>query len=199
MRLADPSKMERGPRRFVAYWLRDLAADFDRRGWLAFLPLTFGVCVAVGVAVALRADADLWANMQNAIAFYAAGLAVNAILLAVCWAGFARIFESLGDPQFGSWMRQRGLDGLFGFYVDFIQLTQMAAVAAMGTGLLLSLLEAVPGSVQRGALGVAVCCSLYAARWTAGCVRVMQDLSDHRATYKEAEERVTSLRQSTGA
>lgn len=194
MRLADPSQMERGPRRFVAYWLRDLALDFDRRGWPAFIPLTFLSSALIGTTVAIFAKDALWHELQNAIAFYAAGLAVNAILLAVCWAGFARIFESLGDPEFGPWMKQRGFTGLYGFYVDFIQLTQMAAVAAMGCGLLLSMLDQIPNLAQRLALGVAVACSIYAARWTAGCVQVMQDISDHRATFKESMATVASLK-----
>jgi hypothetical protein len=119
---------------------------------------------------------------------------VNAILLAVSWAGFARIFETLGDPEFGKWMRQTGLDGYYGFYVDFIQSVQMIAVGTMALGLAVCLTD-LNAIYQRIALGLAVGTSLYAGRWATGCIRIMQELSDHRATFRENSQNVQPFTQ----
>lgn len=193
MKLADPSEMRRGPRRFVAYLIRDIAQGFDKRGFLALVPVALIVSVGCGVLVARFASPTFWDEMQNVIAFYAAGLAVNAILLAVCWASFARIFETLSDPDFGAWMRLRKLDGYYGWYVDFIHAAQMLAVALMAVGLGASLVSSLPPIVDRVMLGAAIATSVYAARWAAGCVRIMQDLADYRVKFREASPNVATL------
>lgn len=192
MKLEDPSVLPRGMRRFIAYWLRDLAADFDKRGLWALLPTTALLCAGVGVLVAWFADPKFWADLQNAVAFYAAVLAVNAIFLAVCWAAFSRMMDTVGDPEFGGWLRQQRMDGLYGFYIDFIQLVQTLAVASAAGGLLVSIINPLEWAA-RLALGGTVASSLYAGRWAQGCVRLMQELADHRATYREHLTNVAQL------
>lgn len=184
MRLEDPSTLPRGARRFIAYWLRDLASGFDSRGARALIPTTLLICSSFGALAAWFVNPDFWKVMQNAIAFYAAVLAVNAILLAVCWAAFSRMMDTVGDPEFGSWLRQHGMDGLYGFYIDFIQLVQVLAVGASALGLFISVISPLDWAA-RGALGVTVATSLYAGRWAQGCVRIMQELADHRATFRD--------------
>jgi hypothetical protein len=149
------------------------------------VPLASLTCGLIGALVACFANSELWKDIQNAIAFYAAGLAINAIILAVCWASFARIFDTLGEPEFGGWMRATGMEGYYQFYVDYIQLTQMIAVAAMAGGLITSLLVGVPDWLNRSLFGFAIASSLYAGRWATGCVRVMQELAGHRNTFAE--------------
>ena len=199
MKLRDPSLLPNGPKRFVSYWLRDVVAGFDARGWISLIPLHFLACAAVGVFVGRFADPKLWTEMANGIAFYAAGLAVNAILLAVCWACFARIFETLGDPAFGAWMKHRQLDAYYGFYVDFIQLTQMAAMATMGVGLLAVLLSNFPIWLDRVCLGAAITLSAYAGYWTSGGVRVMRELADLRSQFLDTPGSVQNLHGSKAA
>lgn len=130
--------------------------------------------------------------MQNAIAFYAAVLAVNAILLAVCWAAFSRMMDTIGDPDFGAWMRQHKMDGYYGFYIDYIQLVQALAVAAAACGLIISIISPLEWAA-RAALGATVAASLYAGWWAQGCVRVMQELADSRATYREQAANVETI------
>lgn len=184
MKLLDPDTLPRGPRRFLAYYIRDIAHGHDKRGAWSLIPIKFGVCAAVGAVVGRWANDEIWTNQGDAIAFYGAGLAVSAILLAVCWAAFGKIFETLADPEFGAWLSEKKLSGYYGFYIDFIQLSQMIGVAGMGAGLILALISDLPTIVQRITLGGAVTLSLYAATWTTGCVRVMQELSDHRSSFR---------------
>lgn len=184
MRFEDPSTLPRGARRFIAYWLRDLTSDFDKRGLQALVPTTFLICAVIGALVAWFVSPDFWTQMQNAVAFYAAVLAVNAILLAVCWAAFARMMDTIGDPEFGAWLRQRRMDGYYGFYIDFVQMVQAVAVGASAVGLLISIVNPLELAAKI-ALGFTVGASLYAGRWAQGCVRVMQELADNRATYRD--------------
>ncbi len=197
MRLKDPSTLPRGGKRFVAYWLRDLASDFDRRGLWAFIPLSFLICFGLGASVAYFVSPQFWLVLQNAVAFYAAVLAVNAILLAVCWASFSRMMDTVGDPEFGAWLRQHRMDGLYGFYIDYIQLVQTLAVAASATGLLISIINPLEWAAKL-ALAVTIGCSLYAGRWAQGCVRIMQELADHRATYRDHANNVAPLNSRQG-
>jgi hypothetical protein len=179
----------------VAYWLRDIAVGFDKRGFGSLIPAKFIVCVAIGVAVALFANKELWVKFEDAIAFYAGGIAVNAILLAVCWAGFGRIFEIIGDPEFGRWLRHHQLDGYYGFYIDFIQLTQMAAVVGMGCGLISAIVSGLPIQAERAILGISITMSIYAAWWASDCVRLMQELGDNRITFAESLKNVRQMPQ----
>lgn len=193
MRLKDPSELPRGAERFVAYLLHDIVMGFQKRKWKALLPLAFASSVVLGGLVAKFADGALWNPISNAIAFYAAALAVNAILLAVCWAAFSKILETLSDPDFGAWMRHTKMAQYYAFYVDYIHLTQMVAVAAMGAGLFTSLVGGLPYHLDRIILGMAVSASIYAAWWATGCVRVMQDLGDYRVKFRELDGKVTVL------
>lgn len=185
--------MPKGARRFVTYLLVDFASGFHKRGWLALIPLTTIASVAGGTLIACYASPELWEDMANVIALYAAGLAVNAILLAVCWAAFSRIMDILSDEEFGAYMRHIKMAQYYGFYVDFIHLAQMLAVAAMAIGLFTSLVGGLRFDFDRIILGSAVGFSVFAARWATGCVEIMQQLSDYRVTFRQLDAQVTTL------
>lgn len=185
--------MPKGTRRFVTYLLVDFTAGFHKRGWLALIPLTTIASVGAGTLIACYASPKLWEDMANVIALYAAGLAVNAILLAVCWAAFSRIMDILSDDEFGAYMRHIKMAQYYGFYVDFIHIAQMLAVAAMAAGLFSSLVGGLRFDLDRIILGLAVGFSVFAARWAAGCVEIMQQLSDYRVTFRQLDAQVTSL------
>lgn len=197
MRLKDPSELPRGPERFVAYLLHDLVAGFQKRKWKALFPVALITSAAIGVAVAKFASEAVWSQTSNAIAFYAAGLAVNAILLAVCWAAFSKILDTLADPDFGAWMRHTKVAQYYAFYVDYIHLAQMAAVTSMAAGLFSTLAGGLPYHLDRIILGIAVATSVYAARWATGCVRVMQDLGDYRIKFREIDSKFSMLPKSS--
>ena len=192
MNLEDPSRLPRGPRRFIAYWIRDLASGFDSRGFLSLIPFTFAVCVAAGLSVGLLARKEFFLDAQTVTGFYTAILALNAILLAVCWSCFSRLLDILGDPEFGSWMRLHKLDGYYGFYIDYVQLTQMLAVGFAVSGLVVTIIQT-PDWVHRSVLGGTITASAYATRWAVGCVRLMQEVSDHRATFRDRRQNVSTL------
>ncbi len=195
MRLKDPAEYPAGPRRFVAYWLQDVIIGFQKRGFLSFIPFRLLVCSAIGLAVARYIPSSNLAKPEIMIVAYAALLTLNAILLAVCWAAFAKIYETMGEERFGGWLRRNGLAGYYGWYVNFINVVQMLAVGATATALILSLMEGFVEIVPRSALGMSVGLSVLASSWAMGCVRLMQDLSDHRATFAamDADGRVADM------
>lgn len=185
--------MPKGARRFVTYLLVDFAAGFHKRGWPALIPLTVIASVGAGTLIAYNASPKLWHDMANAIALYAAGLAVNAILLAICWAAFSRIMDILADEEFGAYMRHIKMAQYYTFYVDFIHLAQMLAVGAMAVGLFSSLVGGLMFGLDRIILGLAIGFSVFAARWATGCVEIMQQLSDYRVKFRQLDAQVTSL------
>lgn len=195
MRLKDPSDYPAGASRFVAYWLHDVVVGFQKRGFTSLIPWRPLVSGAVGFAAARYIAVENLAKPEVMIAAYAAMLTINAILLAVCWSAFAKIFETMGEERFGSWLRRNGLAGYYGWYVDFIHAVQMLAVVAAATSLIVSLMGGLPEIVPRLALGLAVGLSVLASWWAMGCVRLMRDLSDHRATFAamDADGRVKDM------
>jgi len=178
----DPTKTRRGAKRFVEYFLLDLAQSLNRRGLLALVPWKFIICAAVGAAVGVYVEPTIFTDRGVAVAVFSALLTFNAILFAVCWGAFGRIYDILREDGFGDWLREKRMTGYYEFYVEFIQLTQMLASVAAGVGLALVVVQ-VPTAVMAGALGVAVACAAYAVWWTTGCVHVMQDLFEQRGKW----------------
>ena len=195
MRLKVPSEYPAGPSRFVAYWLQDMVVGFQKRGFKSLIPWRLLISGAIGFAAARYIPATNLAKPEVMIAAYAAMLTLNAILLAVCWSAFAKIFETMGEERFGSWLRRNGLAGYYGWYVDFIHAVQMLAVGVAAASLVVSLMDGFLEIVPRSALGVTVGLSVLAGWWAMGCVHLMRDLSDHRATFAamDADGRVKDM------
>jgi hypothetical protein len=125
---------------------------------------------------------------------YAGFLTLNAILLAICWGGFGRIYEVLGDREFGPWLRRRKVDAYYNFYIEYIRFTQMIAVFLVASMLIGCVLDGVPELWLRVGLAAVVASSTYAAWWASGCVRIMQELTEYRAVFLERRDDVHPLR-----
>ncbi|MCR5878413.1 hypothetical protein [Phenylobacterium sp. J367] len=198
MKLAEPSTLPRGARRFVAYWLQDTAYRFHKHGFRTLIPVRTIVCVAIGAAVGMHANKVTLADTQTMVAVYAAVFTVNAILLAICWGAFSKMFDILSDQDFGAWLRRRRMDGYYSFYIEFIQLMQMLAVATAAVALILSLLAGIPEWALHAALAAVATTSSYAAWWASGCVHIMQDLGDSRSAYLDRRDEVHEMRPQQG-
>lgn len=195
MKLEDPSELPAGPRRFVAYFLQSTIYRFQKRGFYTLLPLRVAGCAALGWYVGSHTNSATLGEADVILVVYAAALTFNAILLAICWAAFAKIFDVMSENDFGTYLHRTKMDGHYGIYVEYIHLVQMIALAAVAGSIVLFVVPA-PAWLSRWALGVSVGFSLYAAIWASGSVRIMRDLSDLRTTFAELQkkENVTDLR-----
>src|SRR5271154_1580705 len=104
IRTPDPTKMKRGPKRFLVYFVGDVLQGVGHRGPLALIPWRAGACAAGGVVIGLRAQL---VSSDSGIMLYGALLTFSAILFAVCWGGFGRIYDILGERGFGDWLREK--------------------------------------------------------------------------------------------
>lgn len=193
MKLQDPSSLPRGARRFVAYWLQDIAFSFEKRGFGSLIPIRLLICAGIATAITYKVDPKFLNDRASCIALYAAILTLNAILLAICWGAFAKIFDAMSDPKFGKWLRRRNMDGYYGFYIEFIQLTQMLALSIATFSLAFSIMEYIPTIVSKTLLGMTFGSTLYAGIWSSGGVRVMQDLSDYRSKFLDSPDDISDI------
>lgn len=193
MIIQDPSKLPRGARRFLTYLLQDTAYGVAKRGLLSLLPIRMIACAAIGTFASAKLSEKFIADLSIPVAFYAAILTLNAILMAVCWGAFAKIFDATTDPKFGQWMRLRKLDSYYEFYTDYIHLSQMIATATAAIALTASILSDIPYVITASLFGFTVGSTAYAAWWSFGGVRIMQDISEQRAKYLANPDDVQSM------
>lgn len=183
MIIQDPSTLPRGARRFLTYLLQDTAYGIAKRGLRSLVPLRMIACGVIGTFASAKLGGKFASDASIPVAFYAAVLTLNAILMAVCWGAFAKIFDATTDPKFGQWMRLRKMDSYYEFYTDYIHLTQMIATTTAAAALVTSVLSNIPYVVTASLFGFTVGSTAYAAWWSFGGVRIMQDISEQRAKY----------------
>lgn len=177
-------------------FLDDLKDDLKSNGALALVPtwvLAFGT---ISFGVAWTIPDTFWNSATDAIsarlALYAAVLTLNGLLLALSWNSFSKIYESACAPGFSGYLREKGLLNTYFFFVDFIHLAQIVALAVSGAGLILSLYPQdtwTPLWLHRAAFAATITTCLYALRYAVGSVKLMQDLVLARLTYDDHSAR----------
>lgn len=177
---------------FLELWLDDLKDDIKRDGARKLVPwwlLAFS-CIAAGVAGTLPdrfwQDGPDFASAR--LALYAALLTLNGLLLALSWNSFSKIYESASAPGFSQYLRDKGMLNTYFFFVDFIHLTQIAALVVSGAGLILGLYAAgewTPIWLHRMVFAATLATCLYALRYAVGSVTLMQDLVMARIAYED--------------
>ena len=130
-------------------------------------------------------DDHFWKKPEISAVFFTATITINGLLLALSWGSFAKIYELASEPQLAAYLRKRNLLRTYIFHVDFIHLTQVAAVAWSGFALVLSVADQLPNTIggavvllllQKISLAGVVASTIYALRYAVGAVRIMQDL-----------------------
>lgn len=180
--MADPLGR---PGFFVAL-LDDLRDDVRRYGPKKLIPTLAVACAIVGMLAALATPEDhFWNKAEISVAFFAAQVTINGLLLGLSWGSFAKIYEIASRPEMAAFLRKHNLLNTYIFHVDFIHIAQVAALCLSGMALFLSVLDRLPSflsdyvsllSVQRTVMALSVASSLYALRYALGAVRLMQDL-----------------------
>lgn len=183
MNIQDPQNLPRGARRFLTYLLQDTAYGIAKRGVLSLIPLRMIICGLIGTLASAKLGEKFTNEPSISVAFYAAVLTLNAILMAVCWGAFAKIFDSITDPKFGQWMRLRKIDSYYEFYIDYIHLAQMIATITAATALTVSVLSGIPYFITALLFGFTIGSTGYAGWWSFGGVRIMQEISEQRAKF----------------
>lgn len=169
------------------------AGEIKQYGKRAAVPFWLLAFALVGGFVAWAVPARFFGDNPDftggRIALFAAVLTFNALMLALCWSSFAKIFEALQAPGFGAYVRQKNMLEMYEFYVDFIHYLQVIAAAVALVGLFIAIWAASDfppwlGYLGRISIAMTIASSLYAMRYAVGSVRLMRDLVRLRLDYE---------------
>jgi hypothetical protein len=164
--------------RFLSLWLEELRGDLDERGIRALVPWWLLCFSGLSIVLAWQIPVGFFqtAHWDISTAVYAGALAFNGLLLALSWQAFARIQASMCAPGFSSFLKRRKLIGGYLFWIDYVQLSQVAAVCASATGLITILLSTVSLHGDRVIFGLVVGLSVYAVKNALDAMKLMHDL-----------------------
>jgi len=181
-------KIEERPR-FLSLLLEELRNDVETRGIIALAPLWLVGFVAVAAWVSGRVPDAFFADAHWDIstAVYAGALAFNGLLLALSWQAFARIQASICSPGFSSFLRRKKLTAGYLFWIDYVQLTQMAAACVSAVGLVSILLDVSWVYFDRVVFALTFGLSFYAVKNAMDAMRLMHDLVWSHAEYDQMQ------------
>lgn len=170
---------------FFECWLDDIKLEYRKHGWHGVPPWWLIILVGGGAAGAFLVPAEFWSRdkWDVSTAVYGAILTFNALVLAVSWGAFSKIFESACAPGFSAYLRERGLLVFYIYYIDYVHLAQLVAVAASAVGLLSVVIDLLPEMWERVLFGAVVGLSAYAMKQAAGTVTAMHDIVWYRSIY----------------
>jgi hypothetical protein len=177
---------ERHP--FLQAWLQEISESLNE-GWYRVVPWWLLIFVAVGGAVAYFMPEDFWLkHRDNGTVFYGAILTMNGIILALSWGAFAKIYETIGAPNFSTFLQQSGVLERFLFFVSHVHFTQLVALIASAAGLIVTQFESIDTLWQRVALAATIALGAYAVKTAGGSVTVMHMLIRYRADFDADRE-----------
>lgn len=167
-------------------FLDEVKTDWQQGGlwrvlpWILFLSCAAGVSCAWFLPSSVITDAT-----RNAMTpLYAGTLAFNAITLALTWSAIGRVYETLADAQFSRFLRAADTLNTYLFYISLLHVIQVVAAIVSFAALIGSILPI--GVIASKALfGCVIASTLYAVRWAAGSVTIVQDIAYHRASFSE--------------
>jgi hypothetical protein len=168
---------------FLKAWFKDRQESLDD-GWYRILPFWIGCFLAIGFAAAYCLPERFWTlGRDNATVLYAAILTMNGIILALSWSAFAKIYETIGAPNFSSFLQEHGVLEKFLFYVSYVHASQLVALGVSGIALIMVQFDDIPLVWQRFALGATIGLGTYAIKQAAGSVTVMHQLIQYRSIF----------------
>lgn len=172
---------------FIYAWLTDIRDDYSRGGIIKLVPWQVAICCAIGAAASYFLPKNgFWDKPEIPVAFFAAAITINGLLLALAWSSFSKTYEIASSPGFSGYLREKNLLNNYIFIVDYIHFTQITALLTSATGLVGSIIwEALPRAALPVLFGATIATSIYAVRYALGAVRVMQDLVWNRSTYDQ--------------
>lgn len=170
-------------------FLDEVKADWQGGGLSRVVPWLLLLACAAGYAGGRFMPTDLTGsdNWDVTTALYAGVLAFNAITLALTWSAIGKVYETLADPSFSRFLRAGDALNSYLFYISLLHVVQMIAALVSFAALVCSILP-VGALAARILFGLVIASTLYALRWAAGSVTIVQDVAYHHASFSELSE-----------
>jgi len=174
------------PKFLTSYWAA-IGENIEARGWIAVVPAWLIIGAILGAAAAyfispLFWKLDFW---DVSVVVYIGILTVNGLILTLSWNAFSRIYESICQPVFCSYLLARNLLNGYIFYMGYIHLTQLLAIAMSSSGLILILCDIPNKLYSQIVFAAMIATTFYAIKTAANAVTVMHDLVWQKAIFDD--------------
>ncbi len=172
---------------FLTAYFEALAASARKRGLMAIFPYRLLVCAAVGGAVAYALPIEFWSDdrWDTSTAVFAGLLTFNALIIAVTWSAFSKVFEIITSGQFGAYLKSCNLLHRYLVSIGYINIAQGAAALASAAALLLVPMTFSHPLADRIVAGICVGLTAYALLQATEANRLMADLVWNKAIFDE--------------
>ena len=135
---------------------------------------------------------------DGVIALYVGILVLNGLILALSWSAFSRIFESISDGEFCSYLMEGNLLNGYIFYVEYLNLTQIISLICTSVAILSFITSILSENADRVFFGIMITVSAYSIRTGYSAITVMNDLIWQKGIFdshtKETRKKVVSIR-----
>lgn len=154
-----------------------LKSGAESRGFLAYVPFVFGMCLVVGFVSAEFIPGEFWsdARWDVSTAVFAGLLAFNGLLMSLGWFAFSKIYEILANDRLGQMLTRNGLLDVHLAFIDISHAVLICASALSVAGLV-SVLVGAPVPVDRILLGSCLGFTLYGLARAFSATKMMNDL-----------------------
>jgi hypothetical protein len=175
--------------RFLAAYFEALTESVKIRGVLAVIPYKLLLCSALGAAVGYCLPADFFSDARWDIstAVFAGLLTFNALIIAISWSAFSKVFEIIAAGNFGAYLKAHNLLHRYLVLIGFMNVAQIAAALISAAALLLVTMDLGHAIFDRAVAALSVASTIYSLSQALSATRMMADLVWHKATFDQMQ------------
>jgi hypothetical protein len=171
--------------RFLAGFFEALAASAHVRGAWAIVPYKLLACLAAGLGAAYYLPIEFFSDdkWEVSAAVFGGLLTFNALIIAVSWSAFSKVFEIIASNSFGAYLKARGLLHRYLIMIDFMNIVQIGAALISAAALLLVIVNLGVTFLDRGVAALCIASTMYSLSQAWSATQMMADLIWHKATF----------------
>ncbi|MBR0551794.1 hypothetical protein [Stakelama marina] len=173
-----------------------LQISAKKRGYRAFIPVRMILTLAVGIGVSRFVPDTAWRsdNLGAMATLYGGILAFNALLLAVGWNAFSRIYDAISEEEFSEFLKRYNMFDLHIMFISLVHIT-LASAAIMSFAGLISLLLPIGAEISKWILAIILFLSVYSLTEAMRATTMMNDLVWDKAHATKGSGNVHNLNQ----
>lgn len=162
---------------FAATFAKALSIAAKKRGWRAYLPARLSLCFGVAFIPAYLVPTSFWSDAKWDIstAVYGSVLAFNALLLAIGWGAFSKIYEIIGSRRFGDFLGRHDMLDIHILFVGMVHAALAVSALASLAGLITLTID-FPVAADRIIFGTMIALSINSTAEAMRASDMMHDL-----------------------
>ena len=173
--------------KFLPSFFDALRVTAEKEGLRSVFPTGILVSLVVGGATAYFIPLEFWNNARWDVSttVYSGLLTFNGLIMALSWSAFSRIYEIIGSPKFGTYLRSKKLLNHYIVYVGFVHAAQILAIILSALGLFTLILDIGNVWLDRSILALMIASTAYAIYRASSTIGVMHDLIWQKSVFDD--------------